>query len=213
MLLESAGRPDVIAGDDYVGVDVHRAARVAALAHGGQIVVSPATFALLDGEAILDLGVHRLKDFDAGTRLYQIGGGDFPPLRAPGSVDLPIPATRFLGREHELFEAITLVYERSRPSLKMAEAGWPRTSGASTFVRRTASPRTSLRSDSTATDIASQRKAGNGATHGSRRDATAVRLRLPSPTRGASLSGFKAFLERPYLCYDHSLRRAVSRFR
>ena len=108
----------VLSDEGYVGVDVHRAARVAALAHGGQIVVSPATFALLDGEAILDLGVHRLKDFDAGTRLYQIGGGDFPPLRTPGSVDLPIPATRFLGREHELFEAITLVYERSRPSFE-----------------------------------------------------------------------------------------------
>ena len=53
-----------------------------------------------------------MKDFDAGTRLYQIGVGDFPPLRTPGSVDLPIPATRFLGREHELFAAISLVYER-----------------------------------------------------------------------------------------------------
>ena len=102
----------VLSDEGYVGVDVHRAARVAALAHGGQIVASPATVALLDGEAIRDLGLHRLKDFDAGTRLYQIGVGDFPPLRTPGSVDLPIPATRFLGREHELFAAISLVYER-----------------------------------------------------------------------------------------------------
>ena len=85
----------VLAAEGYVGVDVHRAARVAALAHGGQIVASPATVALLDGEATRDLGLHRLKDFDAGTRLYQIGVGDFPPLRTPGSVDLPVPATRF----------------------------------------------------------------------------------------------------------------------
>ena len=102
----------VLTEEGYVGVDVHRAARVAALARGGQIIASPATVALLDGDAIRDLGVHRLKDFDAGTRLYQIGVGDFPPLRTPGSVDLPTPATRFLGREHELFEAISVVYER-----------------------------------------------------------------------------------------------------
>ena len=81
----------VLSDEGYVGVDVHRAARVAALAHGGQIVASPVTVALIDGEAIRDLGLHRLKDFDAGTRLYQIGVGDFPPLRTPGSVDLPIP--------------------------------------------------------------------------------------------------------------------------
>ena len=104
------GTPTVT-GEGYVGIDVHRGARVAALAHGGQIVVSPTTAALLDGEPLRDLGLHRLKDFDAATRLYQLGSDSFPPLRTPGSVDLPTPATRFLGREHELFDAVSVVYE------------------------------------------------------------------------------------------------------
>ncbi len=98
--------------EGYVGVDVHRGARVGALAHGGQIVVSPATAALLDSEPLADLGLHRLKDFEGAARLHQLGPGAFPPLRTPGSIDLPTPATRFLGRDRELFEAVSLVYER-----------------------------------------------------------------------------------------------------
>jgi predicted ATPase/class 3 adenylate cyclase len=101
------GTPNV-AGEGYVGIDVHRGARVAALAHGGQIVVSPTTAALLGGETLLDLGLHRLKDFDGATRLQQLGTGAFAPLRTPGSVELPTPATRFLGRERELFDAVSL---------------------------------------------------------------------------------------------------------
>jgi class 3 adenylate cyclase len=68
--------------------------------------------ALLEDEPLRDLGLHRLKDFDAPARLFQLGVADFPPLRTAGAVDLPIPATRFLGREHELFEATS-----SSPSL------------------------------------------------------------------------------------------------
>jgi predicted ATPase/class 3 adenylate cyclase len=105
------GAPNV-AGEGYVGIDVHRGARVGALAHGGQILVSPTTAALLDGHSLLDLGLHRLKDFDGATRLSQLGDGDFPPLRTPGSIDLPTPASCFLGRERELFEAVSLVYDR-----------------------------------------------------------------------------------------------------
>jgi predicted ATPase/class 3 adenylate cyclase len=105
------GTPTV-AGEGYVGVDVHRGARVAALANGGQILLSPATASLLDGAELRDLGLHRLKDFDGAVRLLQLGLDEFPPLRTPGSVDLPTPATRFLGREHELFGAVSLVYER-----------------------------------------------------------------------------------------------------
>jgi predicted ATPase/class 3 adenylate cyclase len=105
------GTPTV-GGEGYIGVDVHRGARVAALAHGGQVTVSPTTAALLDGYTQRDLGLHRLKDFEGAVRLSQLGDREFPPLRTPGSVDLPVPATRFLGRERELFEAISLVYER-----------------------------------------------------------------------------------------------------
>ena len=104
------GTPTVTA-EGYVGADVHRGARVAAFAHGDQILVSAATAALMDGEALVDVGTHRLKDFEGATRLYQLGPGDFPPLRSPGSVELPTPATRFLGRERELFDAVSLVYD------------------------------------------------------------------------------------------------------
>jgi predicted ATPase/class 3 adenylate cyclase len=112
-----------LASEGYVGVDVHRGARVGALAHGGQIVVSPATASLLDREQLGDLGLHRLKDFEGATRLYQLGAGRFPPLRTPGSVDLPTPATRFLGREHELFEAVSLVLDQDPRVLTIVGPG------------------------------------------------------------------------------------------
>jgi predicted ATPase/class 3 adenylate cyclase len=101
-----------LAEEGYVGLDVHRGARIASLAHGGQVLASPATVALLDSEPLRDLGPHRLKDFDGAVRLYQLGEGEFPALRTPGSVELPTPATTFLGREQELFGAVSLVYER-----------------------------------------------------------------------------------------------------
>ena len=112
-----------LADGGYVGADVHRGARIAALAHGGQTIVSPTTAALLDGAELLDLGSHRLKDFDSSVRLYQHGAGSFPPLRTPGSVDLPTPATAFLGRETELFEAVTVVLERDPRVLTIVGPG------------------------------------------------------------------------------------------
>lgn len=109
--------------EGYVGIDVHRGARVGGLAHGGQVVCSPAAVALLDGREVRELGLHRLKDFDGAIRLYQLGGGTFPALRTPGSVDLPTPTTRFLGRERELFEAVSLVYERDPRALTILGPG------------------------------------------------------------------------------------------
>ena len=106
------GTPTVTS-EGYVGIDVHRAARVAALANGGQVILSSTTAALLEGEALRDLGQHRLKDFDAPARLFQLGNADFPPLRTPGAVDLPTPATQFLGRERELFDAASLWLDRA----------------------------------------------------------------------------------------------------
>ena len=109
--------------EGYVGEDVHRGARIAALAHGDQILVSPATAALLDAEPLRDLGQHRLKDFEGAVRLYQLGEREFPPLRTPGSVELPSPATPFLGREQELFDAVSLVYERDPRVLTIVGPG------------------------------------------------------------------------------------------
>ena len=57
--------------EGYVGLDVHRGARIAALAHGEQILVSPSTAALLECEPLRDVGRHRLKDFDGLVHLYQ----------------------------------------------------------------------------------------------------------------------------------------------
>ncbi len=105
------GTPTV-AAEGYVGIDVHRGARVAALAHGGQVIVSASTAALLEDELLRDLGPHKLKDFDASVRLFQLGVAEFPPLRTPGAVDLPIPATHFLGRERELFDAAAVWLDR-----------------------------------------------------------------------------------------------------
>ena len=116
------GTPTLTA-EGYVGADVHRGARIAALAHGGQTLVSPATAALLDGQALLDLGLHRLKDFDAAVRLHQLGHRRFPVLRSPGAVDLPVPATSFLGRERELFGAVATWLEREPRLLTVVGPG------------------------------------------------------------------------------------------
>ena len=97
-------------GDEgYVGVDVHRAARIAACGHGGQVLVSASTAALVGTDGLRDLGEHRLKDLTAPERIYQLGDGDFPPLKSLHRTNLPIPATPFLGRERELTELHELV--------------------------------------------------------------------------------------------------------
>jgi len=117
-----AGTP-TLTDEGYVGIDVHRAARIGALAHGGQTLLSDATAGLLDGRELLDLGRHRLKDFDGPVRLHQLGRDGFPPLRTPGSVDLPTPPTRFLGREQELFDAVSVVLERDPRVLSIVGPG------------------------------------------------------------------------------------------
>src|SRR6476660_6188664 len=96
--------------EGYVGVDVHRAARIAACGHGGQILLSAASAGLVGAEGLRDLGEHRLKDLSAPERIYQLGGGDFPPLRSLHRTNLPVPATPFLGRERELEEVAALLH-------------------------------------------------------------------------------------------------------
>src|SRR5204862_3008931 len=83
------------AGADYVGLEVHRAARIAAAGHGGQVLVSEATRSLMadalpDDVSLQDLGEHRLKDFDEPRPLYQLTmaglPAEFPALR---TLDVP----------------------------------------------------------------------------------------------------------------------------
>ncbi|HEY8631452.1 MAG TPA: adenylate/guanylate cyclase domain-containing protein, partial [Gaiellaceae bacterium] len=95
--------------EGYVGLDVHRAARIGACGHGGQVLVSSSAAALLDAEGLHDLGEHRLKDLAAPERIYQLGTVEFPPLKSLYRTTLPIPATPFLGREHELAEVLELL--------------------------------------------------------------------------------------------------------
>jgi predicted ATPase/class 3 adenylate cyclase len=98
--------------DGYVGLDVHRAARIAAAAHGGQVVLSEATRLLAEsqlpaGVSLRDLGWHRLKDIEAPERIYQLvvpGLAErFPPLKSLGAQSrLPVPMTPLVGRERDL---------------------------------------------------------------------------------------------------------------
>jgi predicted ATPase/class 3 adenylate cyclase len=100
-----------LAEEGYVGVDVHRAARIAAAGHGGQLLISASAAALLGTDGLRDLGEHRLKDLSAPERIYQLGDEDFPALKSLYRTNLPIPATPFLGREHELGEVCGLLEE------------------------------------------------------------------------------------------------------
>ena len=95
--------------EGYVGEDVHRAARIAACGHGGQVLVSTSTAALVDTDVLHDLGEHRLKDLSAPERIYQLGDGEFPALKSLYRTNLPIPATPFLGRDGELAEVLALL--------------------------------------------------------------------------------------------------------
>ena len=88
--------------DGYIGMDVHRAARIAAAAHGGQVVMSDATRLLAAtrlpaGVSVRDLGFHRLKDIGAPEHIFQLAGPGlrerFPPLKSLGAqTSLPVPA-------------------------------------------------------------------------------------------------------------------------
>ena len=103
-----SGTPHLDA-EGYVGIDVHRAARIASCGHGGQVLVSASTAALTGANGLRDLGEHRLKDLTAPERIYQFGDGDFPPLKSLHRTNLPIPGTPFLGRGQELDDVHALV--------------------------------------------------------------------------------------------------------
>jgi predicted ATPase/class 3 adenylate cyclase len=114
----------VLSGEQYVGLDVHRAARIAAAGHGGQVLVSDAARALARdampvGVSVRDLGRHRLKDIEQPEHLHQLvieGLPDgFPSIRTLDArlTNLPLERSSFVGREHEEREVVALL-ERSR---------------------------------------------------------------------------------------------------
>ncbi len=99
--------------EGYVGLDVHRAARLMSAGHGGQVLLSQATCSLVEQDlpesvSLRDLGEHRLKDLGRPIRLFQLViadlPADFPPLRTLESFpnNLPVQLTPFLGREQEV---------------------------------------------------------------------------------------------------------------
>jgi predicted ATPase len=102
------GEP-LLTADGYIGVDVHRAARIAAAAHGGQIVLSQSTRDLVPRVPFVDLGEHRLKDLTRAERLFQLGDDAFPPLRSLHRTNLPVAAMPLIGRAAELTEILARV--------------------------------------------------------------------------------------------------------
>ncbi len=90
-------------GGDYFGPVVNTAARVETAGHGGQVVITDAVRAAARINAS-DLGEHRLRDMAEPVHLWQVGEGEFPPLRVVRETlsSLPVPSTPLLGREDEI---------------------------------------------------------------------------------------------------------------
>ena len=110
------------ASEGYVGLDVHRAARICAAGHGGQILISQMTRDLIVEDlrppmGVIDLGVHRLRSLDTALRLYQVTGpglaADFPPPRTTETRrnNLKLEVTSFIGREREIEQATRMLGE------------------------------------------------------------------------------------------------------
>jgi predicted ATPase/class 3 adenylate cyclase len=113
-----------LGGDNYLGLDVHRAARVAGAGHGGQVLLSEATRAMVQallpqGVALRDLGAHRLKDLATPEHLYQLDVDgltvEFPAVRSldARANNLPIQLTSFVGREADI-AAVGELLDRER---------------------------------------------------------------------------------------------------
>ena len=123
------GEP-AVGGERYVGLGVHRAARIGAVGHGGQVLLSNATRELVDapltGVSIRDLGAYRLKDIDHLERLYQLDieglECDFPPLTADRVAE---PGPRWRRRLGVLVALVALVALVGAVLLSRAAGGAP----------------------------------------------------------------------------------------
>ncbi len=102
-----------LSDEGYVGQDVHLGARIAAAGHGGQVLLSKQTSELADVD-VMDLGEHRLKDFDSPVWIYQLGKVRFPPLKTISNTNLPHPASSFVGRERERSEIVSRLGDGAR---------------------------------------------------------------------------------------------------
>ena len=113
-----------LGGDDYVGLDVHRAARIGDAGHGGQLLLSAATGALVgeilpEGVTLRDLGHHTLKDLEP-EHLFQVVveglRSTFPPIRSLAGAlgNLPTKLTSFVGREAEIAAVVQMLQDGAR---------------------------------------------------------------------------------------------------
>jgi predicted ATPase/class 3 adenylate cyclase len=127
------GEPELTPGG-YVGMDIHRAARISDAGHGGQILLSAATEQLLrgdvpEGASLIYLGQHQLKDLSRPDHLFELKvkglPSNFPPLRTLDAkrTNLPIQATSFIGREAELREISELLRNPSCRLLTLVGPG------------------------------------------------------------------------------------------
>jgi predicted ATPase/class 3 adenylate cyclase len=108
------GEPQ-LTDEGYVGIDVHRAARICSVTHGGQVVLSARTHSLLDPSVLVtDLGLHRLKDLGEPEKLFQLGDGRYPPLRSLHTTNLPAPPSPLVGRVNELEKVLSLLRTDAR---------------------------------------------------------------------------------------------------
>ncbi len=120
------GEPE-LSSEGYIGLDVHRAARIMSAGHGGQVLLSQTTSELAvhdlpDGISLRDLGEHLLRDIKRPMHLFQLVIPDlltdFPPLKTLDAPlhHLPIPLTSFVGREREIAEVSELL---RRPEVRL----------------------------------------------------------------------------------------------
>ena len=101
------GTPTVTA-EGYVGIDIHLGARIAAVAHGGQVVMSSEVASEV-ALPVQYLGHHRMKDFDEATSLFQAGTDAFPPLRTLANTNLPRPVSALIGRSDDVSHLVALL--------------------------------------------------------------------------------------------------------
>ena len=108
---------------DHVGADIHRASRIANAGHGGQVLLSATTAALVSADPfeLVDLGDHRLKDLPRSERIFQLGSGSFPPLKSISPSNDPI--TPFLGRREEVDRIRSLLIEQGVHVLTLTGPG------------------------------------------------------------------------------------------
>ena len=105
----------LVTSEGYVGDDVHRAARIAAVGHGGQVLVAASTAALIGLDGLVDLGEHRFKDIAAAERVYQLGDGEFPRSRVCTARTSRLPPIRSsAGRRNSRTSCTRFSMERAR---------------------------------------------------------------------------------------------------